>query len=201
MGKSEDDFKKKVAKYNLAGYGFKYRVDEYERTLLTVSQRRDKIEVLDSTTCIGTCCFSNTHAREIILPDTVTEMETASFADCNDLVSVRLSSNLEIIPISCFNSCEKLEKIVIPDNVNYIGLVAFFNCKSLTELSLPAKLRKVGSSAFSGCASLKVLVIPQGVEEIKENAFLMCNSLHLVLPEKFRGTDFLGIKSECVKYY
>lgn len=94
----------------------------------------------------------------IYIPDTVTIIEDYAFLCCcypdedEGLRKVRMSSNIEHIGISAFNSCTYLETVefdTIPQHTVSIDDNAFAYCNSLKDIQLPASIL-LGSDVFIG---------------------------------------------------
>ncbi len=122
------------------------------------------------TTFPNNSLFNKTKLKEVLLPNTLTEI------------------------IDVLSGCKLLKSIVIPANVETIGYSAFKGCTALTTVTLESgsklKIIKGGffdygswsdsRGAFSGCTSLKSIIIPAGVEIIEEAAFKDCTALTTV---------------------
>lgn len=74
--------------------------------------------------------------RGVIIPDSVTEIRSFAFTDC-----------------------ENLQTIVILDSVTEIGRYAFAGCISLQTLFIPASVTEIDIHAFSGCICLRSIVV------------------------------------------
>ena len=62
----------------------------------------DGIEVIDSI------AFHESEITSVFIPDSVKEIKSCAFEDCRQLVSVRLSEQLEKLGIFSFKNCFKL---------------------------------------------------------------------------------------------
>ena len=93
----------------------------------------EQYEVFSGCTVIAADAFAhNGSVREIILPDSLTEIGDGAFYDCG-----------------------ALQTIVIPDSVTKLGTGAFVDCKSLESVTLGSGLTETGSDLFVGCDALK----------------------------------------------
>lgn len=119
-------------------------------------------------------CDSLVH---VTIPDTVTKINGYCFADCSNLETIQLPSNLEVIREGTFSGCESLKTITIPHGVTRIQRGAFKNCTSLEEVWLPNTLVSIEAEAFQGCENLRFISLPSSVREIGDNAFHNCSSL------------------------
>lgn len=84
---------------------------------------------------------------DVVIPDSVTEIDSFAFQDCAEMTSV-----------------------VIPDSVSVIREDAFYNCTGLTELDLPDCAVEVEKGAFSTCTSLETASVPQP-HKVRYDAF------------------------------
>jgi len=104
---------------------------------------------------IGYSAFSNcTSLETVILPNSITHVETRIFDGCSSLKKVVLSKNLEYLEDSMFYNCSALTDITIPDTVKGTGDSVFSGCKSLTCINIPVSMKNIGFCTFSGCTSL-----------------------------------------------
>lgn len=110
---------------------------------------------------------------QLILPDKLTKIGLAAFADCRNLTG----------------------SLIIPEGVTEIEYGAFYNCKAMTgSLSLPSTLKYIGrgedkwwyGGVFSFCGFTCELILPTSVECILGNAFEGCKNFYgeLRLPDK-----------------
>ena len=120
--------------------------------------------------------FEETSITQIIIPDSVTSIDSAAFYNCTSLTSVTIGNSVTSIGNSAFGDCTNLTSVVIPDSVTIIGDYAFENCTSLTSVVIPDGVIIIGNSAFGGCTSLTSVTIPNSVESIGNGAFNNCDS-------------------------
>lgn len=141
--------------------------------------------------------------RTVIVPDSVTVIESQAFNYCDYLESVVFSnsSNLEIIKDYAFYNCKIIESISIPASVKEIGYMAFSSCPSFSDFTVDQKNEaycSINSSIYTkdmkklivvapasagkpgSDASLSDIVIPDGVEIIGAGAFANCSNLVFV---------------------
>lgn len=181
---------------------FKYRkidsktIEVYEylgnKTTVNVPSTIDGFKVVK--VCMSTF-KDNSTIQKITFPSTVTELESASFANCSSLREVILPSKIKRISSRTFDWCVSLERITIPSTVTVIEQNAFGWCSSLSEVVLPSKLKYIGEQAFYNCA-FKEITIPSTVTQIKTSAFSGCRNL-----EKFSFPDNVELIDESVLEY
>lgn len=112
------------------------------------------------TRCVGG--FSNSKAKEIELPNTITEIQ-----------------------LWAFNSMQFLEKIRIPESVTRIDEEAFAGCTSLSSVELNKGLENLGRGAFIGCSNLETISIPENVC-LNMECFYNVPLKELRLPKSFK---------------
>ncbi len=129
---------------------------------------------------------------EYTIPDSVTSIEDAAFANCSNLTSVTIPDSVTSIGYRAFaqtgltsvtipDSVTSIEdrafaqtgltSVTIPDSVTGIGDSAFANCSNLTSVTIPESITSIGDHMFSGCSSLTSVTIPASVTSIGEGAF------------------------------
>jgi len=144
-------------------------------------------------TTICKLAFENRRdVKRIIVPDTVTVIDSGAFRGCTSLEEVVLPDTLTTLGAEVFYGCRALKTFTLPAGVTEIRADTFRDCTQLSDVRLHEGLKMVHAGAFSGCMSLGRIVIPAGVEEIGANAFLNCTSLSDVqLPDglKTLGAD------------
>ncbi len=69
-------------------------------------------------------------------------------------ISFIIPNSVKNIGSCAFYDCESLTSVVIPDSVTSIGGSAFYNCDSLTSVVIPDSVTSIGSGAFDSCDSL-----------------------------------------------
>lgn len=93
-------------------------------------------------------------AREIVLPDSITELGAEAFAYCLKLEKINMPAGLKRVGSMAFANCRELREVVLPNGVESIGKCAFAYCSSLTEFRIPAGLRFMGTGGFMSCTAL-----------------------------------------------
>lgn len=105
----------------------------------------------NSLLTVGESSFSNCFGlKEVILPDSVTEIKAKAFEDCKSLESIQLGKSLNKIGEKAFYNCFAMKKIVIPKNVYSIGKDAFYGCSSMTEVYNLSSLNIEAKSTNNG---------------------------------------------------
>ena len=154
--------------------------------------------------------------RSVVVPDSVTVIDSYAFDGCTSLSNVTLSKNLQEFGMRVFDSCVSLYEIEIPKSLTsaygsgtggtfgYSGLKRvtfeegttevlanlFWSAYELEEIELLDTMTSIGSSAFLGCSSLTEISLPNSITEIGRSAFEDCTSLtSIVIPDSVISID------------
>jgi hypothetical protein len=151
-------------------YTVKLNVDDLGGSLLvsgsvgdTLYTNKEKYVFLDlsgsTMTSIWSCAFNDESTISgnggcdtltgIIIPNSVTRIETGAFAICRSLASVTIGNSVTRIEEGAFLNCESLASVTIPNSVTSIGLMAFYLCTDLTSATIGSGVKSIGEQAFS----------------------------------------------------
>ncbi len=75
--------------------------------------------------------FAPAGITEYTTPENVHTIATGSFLDCENLLSVEISSGVATIGYMAFAQCASVRQITIPESVKMIDQGAFYNCSGL----------------------------------------------------------------------
>ena len=101
----------------------------------------------------------------------------SAFKKCSSLTSIVIPNSITKINSSTFESCSNLESVTLPNALTTIESSAFYDCGKLASITLPNTLTKIGSTAFGKCSSLTTITIPDSVTNIGNQAFNQCSSI------------------------
>ena len=118
-----------------------------------------------SVEVIGEGAFCGCKIEQIVIPDTVTEIRSNAFSECDSLQSVSLPGEITAIAPHTFIECESLESIELPEGVTTIGDRAFSSCYALTSMVIPNSVTELGEYVFESCFGLTELTIGDGLTE------------------------------------
>ena len=136
---------------------------------------------------IAESAFSDGKAEgEFILPDTIQFIDKEAFFLSQNLTTVNLPANLEIVGESAFRSTG-LKKIIIPD-INIFNQLVFESCENLESVTIQAGNR-IPDYSFRSCTNLKEIYLPEGIVEIGISAYDNCSISNLNLPSTLKVID------------
>ena len=97
-----------------------------------------------------------------------------------------------------FYGCENLKSITISSEIEVVGEYAFSQCTNLTDVNLGTGMLELGSYAFEGCYSLKRIAVSDVLAIVGEGAF---NGCYAVTDIYFPGTEELWSYVPIEDYY
>ncbi len=155
---------------------------------------------------IGYCAFGGgsfvkpnaPYVREVIIPDSVTEIGEGAFANNKYLKKITFGKSIENIADDAFYNCKYLEEVHISDlkswcNITFCSYTStpfyygknakmYVNNNPITELIIPDGVTEIKSSAFSYCLFITKAKIGSSVTDISDGglftgAFAGCSNL------------------------
>ena len=127
---------------------------------------------------------------DLVIPDTVTSINSYAFYGCNDLKNITIGSGVKNIGTAVFIKCRNIESInVEKGNANYRSESNCLIKKSTKALILGCKnsvipadgsVASIGSNAFNSSVGLTSISIPTGIKTVSEGAFSDCVGLKRV---------------------
>ena len=128
--------------------------------------------------------FWQSGVTEVQIPNSITMIGEAAFADADGLTSITLPLGLTAISRYMLAGT-RLTNIVIPEGVTEIAAGAFEDCAQLHTVFLPASLRYIGDRAFGYCCNLTEIYSDATIPPLQmgDDTFEGCNSIHVMLPD------------------
>ena len=128
--------------------------------------------------------FWRSAVTEVQIPNSVTMIGEAAFADAEDLANITLPLGLTAIS-KYMLAGTAVTHVVLPEKVTSIGKGAFEDCTYLRTIFLPASLRYVGESAFGYCTHLNEIYSDATIPPfmLGDNIFEGCSGIHVMLAD------------------
>lgn len=129
--------------------------------------------------------FWQSAITEVQIPNSVTMIGEAAFADADDLASITLPLGLRDISRYMLAGTA-ITNIVLPEGVTSIGQGAFEDCAMLRTVFLPASLRHIGNRAFGYCSRLTEVYSDAPIPPLTmgDNTFEGCDNIHVMLADR-----------------
>ncbi len=127
-----------------------------------------------------------------------------AFSDCNNLQTVNVWEDIEVIGARAFYNCSKLVGFNLRNNarITQINATVFGNCSALTSLKLNG-ISYLGSDVFHNCTRLEEIDFGSRstLETVTSYPFAGCTSLvRLTVPENNRTLSSREVVSNGVTY-
>ena len=142
---------------------------------------------LKTVTIIGEsieyCAFWNCKNFTIIIGDSVTDINTSPFGDCECEIQWGENPTISWIGYYAFNRYHgKLDEFIIPDSVTNISPYAFYGCYGIKKIIMSNNVTSIGDYAFYGCYGIKKIVMSDNVTSIGEYTFYNCGFVNFEMP-------------------
>ena len=155
---------------------------------------------------IGHAAFERSAVTSVTIPDSVTFIGEAAFANCSNLTNISIPNSVTSIGLSAFEHCTSLKSITLPSSLRNISMFLFHNCSQLTTIQIPDSVPSIQDFAFGNCTRLETVHIPVSVTSIGVYAFDGCpNSMTVTYSgskkqwDKIRPDKLLNIPLVCNK--
>lgn len=156
------------------------------------------------TKCMGNSIFGKdadskpeSNFVEIVIPDSVTVIDSQAFRRMNSCEKVTISKNLKEIPSWAFCGSTKLTTVVFPEgSVLETTGNSFGGCTSLSSINIEncKNLRVLGSGVFDSCTSLHYINLPDSIQSIGDKAFYKNGQLELASDYLPKNLTYIGTK-------
>lgn len=204
------DMKTLVRYFPGEGTADSYTVPATVETILGGAFQKAKINHFDlgSVKFIGDYAFQETVIPEIVLPESVTEIESqlVNHAKVQKLV---IGNGLTTIPNAFCENNEYLEEVVIGKGVKTIGNRAFASCKSLRTVTFAEGNtltdfgnRKGTVQILAWCPKLESIELPDSCTFVAYPSFQNCSNLRTIVARGIKTwSDFKNPNGGDVGYY
>ena len=137
-----------------------------------------KYTIPNSVTSIGEAAFAECYSlTSVTIPNSVTSIGKYAFRNCKGLTEVTIGNSVTSIGEYAFTFCTGLKSVTIPNSVTSIGEYAFWSCTGLTSMTIPNSVTSIGKAAFMECYGLTSITIPNSVTSLGDYVFYGCTGL------------------------
>ena len=128
--------------------------------------------------------FWQSKVTEVQIPNSVTMIGDAAFADADQLTSITLPLGLKAVSRYMLAGTA-LSSVVLPEGVTDIGRGAFEDCTYLRTVFLPFSLKTIGERAFGYCVALNEIYSDAAMPPLtmSDNTFEGCGSIQVMLAD------------------
>ncbi|WP_418992035.1 leucine-rich repeat protein [Alistipes sp.] len=123
----------------------------------------------------------NTTLRRVVLPEDLTAIEEAAFANCRALETIDTGTARQIGRWA-FEKCHALREVRLGDELETIDNSAFMDCTSLVSIDIPASVRTLGRWIFQRCGALETVMLHEGLQNLSMSTFYGCGIVSIRIP-------------------
>jgi hypothetical protein len=131
----------------------------------------------------------NKKLKNVIVPASVTSIESTAFSGCSGLTSVTIPSSVTSIGGDAFRNCFNLASFTIPSSIKSIRTEVFHGCSRLSSMIIPPSVISIENYAFWECTGLTSVTIPSSVISIGNKAFYGCSGLNSIFAYPISPVD------------
>jgi hypothetical protein len=142
------------------------------------------------TKVFDTMFHGNGNLSEVVLPNTITEIQARAFRECKSLSTLAWPEKLETIGEQAFQE-SGITSAVLPISMKWIDGEAFNNCQELVDVDI-VYIEHLGYGAFSDCPKIKKICLPSTIV-LDENSWgAFANDTGIEEVEFFEGTTIIN---------
>ena len=113
--------------------------------------------------------------KSIDISPNIQILEKNCFERATNLLNIILPRSLKKMDDFAIYECHRLKNLSIPDSVTYLGESFVEDCFCLKKIGLPSKLKYLGQYAFEECASLSVVNFSDNLVNLLDGTFKSCD--------------------------
>lgn len=148
--------------------------------------------------------LNGVEVKNLVIPEAITEIETAAFYGCSSLTSVTIPNGIRTIGYKAFYDCTGLTAVYASSvadwcNINFVGEEdehmqhrgeddftsnplslaghLYIGGNEIRDLVIPSTITAISYASFYGCNGLISVNIPRSVTSVHNNAFTGCNNI------------------------
>ena len=160
-----------------------------------------RVEIPEGVTEIACLAFPDwKEVKELILPDSMTELKGQALCGCNALAHLHLSAGVTQIDLFRFNTLRSLEEITVSENNSCFcsldGVLYTKDMKTLvlcplckSSITIPESVTCIGENALAGCFQITEIRFPAHLTAIKSHAFYGCGLREAIIPESVNNIE------------
>ena len=128
--------------------------------------------------------FWRSAVTEVQIPNSVTMIGEAAFADAEDLTDITLPLGLRAVSRYMLAGTA-ISNIVLPEGVTDVAMGAFEDCSRLRTIFLPMTLQRIGDRAFGYCSNLTEIYSDAATPpQLSGDPFEGCDNVSVMLPDR-----------------
>ena len=153
----------------------------YTKIVFVSGALQGEFVIPDTITELSEALFANARITSVVIPDSITVIPARAFQGCTELVSVKMPAALETIGMMAFEGCTSLKEITIPKTVHSTFDLTFWSRDGRENgYELTNDVDGIGHYAFGNCTALENVIFEAGGTKrlsFGDFAFYNCTSL------------------------
>ena len=134
-------------------------------------------------TAIAPRAFWQSAVTEVQIPNSITMIGDAAFADAEELTDITLPLGLTAVSRYMLAGTA-VTNVVLPEGVTDVAMGAFEDCSRLHTVFLPMTLRRIGDRAFGYCSNLTEIYCDAATPpHLSGDPFEDCDGISVMLPD------------------
>lgn len=141
--------------------------------------RLTEVVFTNSITVIGGSAFMGcSRLKNVVLPTNLLSISSQAFMQCA-IEEIVVPNSVKEIQDKAFGDCRNLRSITLGNSLKTLASTAFYQCYSLKGVILPESLERMRSYTFHNCVNLDYIVISKSITTIESSTFFLCSTPNL----------------------
>lgn len=183
-GPYDIDIPEKLGNYTVTVLGEdSFSTDDFDSPLYDIHHTKiQSVTIPQCVTSIGEAAFAQCRAlQSLTINDAATSIGDWAFDECLKLTTLSLGKKITTIGDYAFDDCRILNNVTIPQSVTSIGKQAFGRCYGMDSFTIEDAATSIGEYAFWDCQKLETLSLGKNITTIGDDAFRSCYKLETIM--------------------
>ena len=183
-GPYDIDIPEKLGNYTVTVLGEdSFSTDDFDSPLYDIHHTKiQSVTIPQCVTSIGEAAFAQCRAlQSLTIDDAAISIGDWAFDECLKLTTLSLGKKITTIGDYAFDDCRILNNVTIPQSVTSIGKQAFGRCHGMDSFTIEDAATSIGEYAFWDCQKLETLSLGKNITTIGDDAFRSCYKLETIM--------------------
>lgn len=183
-GPYDIDIPEKLGNYTVTVLGEdSFSTDDFDSPLYDIHHTKiQSVTIPQCVTSIGEAAFAQCRAlQSLTIDDAAISIGDWAFDECLKLTTLSLGKKITTIGDYAFDDCRILNNVTIPQSVTSIGKHAFGRCYGMDSFTIEDAATSIGEYAFWDCQKLETLSLGKNITTIGDDAFRSCYKLETIM--------------------
>lgn len=183
-GPYDIDIPEKLGNYTVTVLGEdSFSTDDFDSPLYDIHHTKiQSVTIPQCVTSIGEAAFAQCRAlQSLTIDDAAISIGDWAFDECLKLTTLSLGKKITTIGDYAFDDCRILNNVTIPQSVTSIGKQAFGRCYGMDSFTIEDAATSIGEYAFCDCQKLETLSLGKNITTIGDDAFRSCYKLETIM--------------------